>query len=81
MGFTHYYGRHRRKNITVVHSSVVQTKTFQVRIGGELRKKIENRVKDTGKNFSELNRLLWEDYFKKYEDKLWQKECEEMFGN
>lgn len=76
MEFTHYYGKHRRKNRVVVQPVVVQSKVFQNRIGGELRTRIENKVKETGKTFSELDKLLWRDYFRKLDDVAWQKEVE-----
>jgi hypothetical protein len=78
--FTHYYGRHKRQNNTVLHINVIQGKIFPVRIGGELRNRIEKRVRETDKDFSKLTRLLWEDYFKKLDDVAWQKELKEDFG-
>lgn len=77
MEFTHYYGKHRRQNTIVVQEPVVQSKVFQNRIGGELRKRIENKVKETGKTFSELDKLLWQDYFKKSDNLAWRKEIKE----
>ena len=79
--YFHYYGKHRRRNTEVVQVPVLQSKTFPVRIKGELRERIEKRIRETGKDFSKLTRLLWQDYFDRFDKIAWKEECEILFTN
>ncbi len=75
--FTHYYGKHRRLNRSVVQQSVVQRfKKYQFWADSDLTKQIENKCSELGKDFSVLNRILWQAYFKVERDNAWRKEVE-----
>lgn len=69
-----YWKKHKLQNKTVIHKPVIRTKIFPVRIGGDLRIKIEAKIKEPNLDFSKCTRMLWEDYFKKLEEKEWNKE-------
>ena len=65
MDFTHYYGKHKRKNNTVLKSNVVQTKTkkYQFRADIELMKDIENFKKEMNQGDSKVITDILNDFF------------------
>lgn len=82
MVFTHYYGKHKKQNDCVLHTTVIQEKgkTLQIRIDAELNKSLESLVKELNQNPSKVARDILEDFFltKKLQD---QKEDVEDFLN
>lgn len=65
MEFTHYYGRHKRKNNAVLQSNVVQTKSkkYQFRADTELIKDIENFKKEMNQGDSKVITDILNDFF------------------
>lgn len=65
MEFTHYYGRHKRKNNIVLQPSVVQIKTkkYQFRADIELIKDIENFKKEMDQGDSKVITDILNDFF------------------
>ena len=76
--FRGYYGRHKRTN-SVLPQQDVATKDniLRLRIDSKLKKCISELSVEKNKSASELTRLLWQDYFKKLDNKLWQEEIKE----
>ncbi len=75
MDFTHYYGKHRRKNNVWTQTNVdTKNDLLKLRIDGKLKNRIMDLAKDKNKSASELTRLLWVDYFKKVDDRAWRDE-------
>lgn len=75
--FTHYYGRHKHQGNVVVQESVVRRyKKYQFWADSGLTKKIDAKCKELDKDFSELNRILWQAYFIVEENNAWKKEVE-----
>lgn len=65
MDFTHYYGRHKRKNNIVLQNNVVQTKTkkYQFRADIELIRDIEKFKKEMNQNTSKVITDILNDFF------------------
>ncbi len=63
--FTHYYGRHKRKDGYVLQSDVVQTKTkkYQFRADIELIKYIENFKKEMNQGDSKVITDILNNFF------------------
>lgn len=80
----YYYGKHKqyRQPKLVCPQTVVDTKDdlLKLRIEPALKKRIKELSKLKNKSASEMTRLLWQNYFKKYDELSWQQECKEMFG-
>lgn len=81
MEFTHYYGKHRHCNTRVIHEPVLQKKTLQVRLSGELWNRINARCKEVGNTPSELTRILWMAYFEKLDTKRQKEDVEDFIKN
>lgn len=79
MDFERYYGGHKRRNNSVTQKDVDTNKSIirKFRINKDLDKKIEGKCLEKNKNFSELNRILWEAYFEVERNIAWKKEIEE----
>ena len=79
MEFTHYYGRHKRKN-NVCPQPVVDTNDdiLKIRVPKNLKKKIMSRSEDVKKSASELTRILWQNYFEKFEARAWAEEVKNL---
>lgn len=79
MEFTHYYGKHKRKN-NVCPQLTVDTKDdlLKVRLPGNLKKKIMSRSQEVKKSASELTRILWQNYFDKFEAREWAEEVKNL---
>ena len=76
-----FYKYKRKTKKTMPHNDVVAQESVaqkypvvRSRVSKELKIKITLLTKETEKSESELTRLLWENYFKKKEDKAWQEE-------
>jgi len=65
LDFTHYYGKHKRKNNIVLQSNVVQTKIkkYQFRADIELVKDIENFKKEMNQSDSKVITDILNDFF------------------
>ena len=65
MDFTHYYGKHKRKNNTVLQTNVVQPKgkKYQFRADIELTKDIENFKKEMNQGDSKVITDILNDFF------------------
>lgn len=81
MEFTHYYGKHRRCNTSVIRRPVLHGKTIQIRLSGELWNRIDERCKEISKNPSELTRILWNNYFDKLDAKRQKIDVEDFIKN
>lgn len=81
MEFTHYYGKHKRKNNLVIPNIVLQSKTLQVRMDSELYSNIKNLGKELNQNVSKVTKDILEDFF--LERKLLQQkyEIEDIINN
>ena len=60
--FTHYYGRHKRKNRVVLQKNVVQKK-YQFRADSELTEDIENYKKEMKQGDSKIIQDILNDFF------------------
>jgi ABC-type phosphate/phosphonate transport system substrate-binding protein len=75
--FTHYYGSHARHKRVVAQSSVAQKYPLvRSRVPADLKTKITKRAIELKSNESKLTRILWEDYFKKLDEKKMRVEME-----
>ncbi len=71
MEFTHYYGKHRKKDKVLPQLGVdTKTEILKLRVSPFLKKQIKELSEEKNKTVSEMTRLLWENYF----NKVWQKE-------
>lgn len=79
MEFTHYYGRHKRRS-NVCAQPVVDTNNalLKLRLPETLKKRIMEISKLKNKSASELTRLLWQHYFKKFEARAWAEEVKNL---
>lgn len=77
--FEGYYGRHKEKikksdkNSSDKNNKMVR---FTFRVDSNLAEKIRAKCLEKGKDFSKLNRILWESYFTVEENNEWKKEVE-----
>lgn len=79
MEFTHYYGRHKRKNSLVLPSNVEQKgESYHFRANGELSDKINNLAKELNQGKSKVIKDILNDFFLDKEKIAWQKEVEEF---
>ncbi len=75
MEFTHYYGRHKRKNRLVLQTNVIRKgKTFQFRADDELGTNIQNLAKELNQTDSKVIKDVLNDFFLDREKIRWQKE-------
>lgn len=78
MEFTHYYGKHRRDNISVAHFFVLQkTKDLHVRVDGELEKDLEELADELKQDKSKVARDILTDFFLEKHKKEWEKEVKD----
>jgi len=80
--FIKYYGRHKVQNNHVAQATVHnvpqnKTKILKFRVSDSLLEKIEDKCIEKNRNFSELNRILWEAYFEVEKNLAWKKEIAE----
>jgi len=47
---------------------------LKVRVPGDLKRKIMSRSQEVNKSASELTRILWQNYFDKFEAQQWAEE-------
>ena len=73
--FTHYYGRHKRRNNHVIQNSVIQkTRVIHCRVDESFYKELKDLSAEKNKSISEMVRLLFENYLAKKKEIEWQKE-------
>lgn len=76
--FQGYYGHHKRRNELLPQKNVAtKDKILRLRIDNKLKTRISEISAEKNKSASELTRLLWQDYFKKLDNKRWQEEIKE----
>jgi len=76
LDFTHYYGKHKGKTISVVQPNVLHTKK-QFRLSGELLKKFNEHKSYSDLTESEFIRELIQETITKREGGSWEKEISE----
>ncbi|OGU55434.1 MAG: hypothetical protein A2V66_16805 [Ignavibacteria bacterium RBG_13_36_8] len=78
MGFTHYYGKHKRQK-SLCPQRVMDTKDelLKVRMSNALKSRIKQLSREKKKSASELTRLLWQNYFVKIDKIAWENEVKE----
>lgn len=76
--FRGYYGKHKAKNKMLSQQDVAtKDNILRLRIDSKLKRRIAEISIEKNKSASELTRLLWQDYFNKLDEKLWQEEIKE----